>query len=129
MSKAPQFTLSFNLNLTNDERLAMFELYQKAFNARKTYEGTPPNSDDIHIMMDICGVEILVGPGGATGKGFDNPIGCEVRFTDKIEFDKAYSALILEAKSHSLEGPYPWATLLGLVEDKFGVGWALYYNE
>lgn len=31
----------------------MFQFYQNAFHARKTYEGTPPDSDDIHIMMDI----------------------------------------------------------------------------
>ena len=35
----------------------MFQFYQNAFHARKTYEGTPPDSDDIHIMMDIYGVE------------------------------------------------------------------------
>ena len=34
-----------------------------------------------------------------------------------------------ESKSHALEGPFPWAARSGLVEDKFGVGWALYYNE
>ena len=43
----------------------MFQFYQNAFHARKTYEGTPPDSDDIHIMMDICGVENLIGPGVA----------------------------------------------------------------
>lgn len=129
MPKSARFTLSFNFNLTNDERIAMFQLYQKAFNATKTYEGTPPNDNDIHIMMDIYGLEILIGPGAAIGKGLKDPIVCEVRFTDENEFSKAYETLIQEGKNHSLEGPYPWATKIGLVEDKFGVGWALYYNE
>lgn len=40
----------------------MFQFYQNAFHARKTYEDTPPDSDDIHIMMDIYGVENLIGP-------------------------------------------------------------------
>lgn len=72
---------------------------------------------------------ILIGPGDAKGKGLKDPIVCEVRFSDENEFNKAYETLIKDDKNHSLEGPYPWATKLGLVEDKFGVGWALYYNE
>ena len=57
MASTTKFTLSFNFNLTNDERLAMFELYKNAFNAKKTYEGTPPNGNDLHIMMDIYGLD------------------------------------------------------------------------
>ncbi|MBN2559237.1 MAG: hypothetical protein JXB33_10835 [Clostridia bacterium] len=109
--------------------MEMFELYQKAFKARKLSEGTPPNSDEIHIMMEIYGVGILLGPGAATGKGLENAMVCEVRFDDKNEFRKAYDVLIQEGQNYSFEGPYPWATILGLVTDKFGVGWALYYNE
>ena len=28
-----------------------------------------------------------------------------------------------EAQSYHTEGPYPWAAILGLVVDKFGIGW------
>jgi len=129
MSKYPQFTLSFSIGKTNEERLAAFVLYQQAFHAKKLSEGTPPNGNDIHIMMEIYGLEILLGPGGKIGTGFDNMLNCEIRYDDEAEFRNAYDALIRESRSHSLEGPYPWATLLGLVTDKFGIGWALYYNE
>lgn len=107
----------------------MAELYQKAFHAKKTYEGTPPDSGDIHITLDMGNTEILICPGSAVGKGLKDPIVCEVRFTDALEFTHAFETLANEGRSHSLEGPYPWADKLGLVEDKFGVGWALYYNE
>ena len=73
------------------------------------------------------GIENLIGPGVAPGSG--NSICCEIRFTDENEFCRAYGILTQESKSHSLEGPFPWAARSGLVEDKFGVGWALYYNE
>lgn len=129
MLKYPQFTLSFSIGKTNEERLDAFELYRQAFNAKKTWEGTPPNGGDIHIMMEIYGLEILLGPGGKAGTGFDNVLNCEIRYDDETEFRKAYDALIRECRNHSLEGPYPWAMLLGLVTDKFGIGWALYYNE
>ena len=129
MSGYPKFTMSFNINTTNEERLEAFELYRRAFGARKLSEGTPPNSDEIHIMMEIFGFEILLGPGSEVGKGMNNALICEVRFDDETDFRKAYGVLSKEGQSSSLEGPYPWATLLGLITDKFGIGWALYFNE
>jgi uncharacterized glyoxalase superfamily protein PhnB len=128
MVNRPKFTLSFGIGTTNEERLDAFELYKQAFNAKKLSEGTPPDGSDIHIMMDIYGLEILLGPGGKEGTGFDNVINCEVRYHDETEFRKAYAAICRECRSKSLEGPYPWAKLLGLVNDKYGVGWALYYE-
>ena len=74
MSGKAQFTLALNIKTTNEDRIAAYELYKRAF-------------------------------------------------------DKAYKALTEEGKDASLEGPYPWAAKLGLVTDKFGIGWALYYNE
>jgi len=121
--------MAFNINTNNEERYQIFELYRRAFGAQKLSEGTPPDGDDIHIMMDIFGFEILLGPGSETGRGMSNPLICEVRFDDESEFRKAYDVLAEEARNQSLEGPYPWATLLALVTDKFGIGWALYYNE
>lgn len=129
MTKYPQFTMSFSIGNTNDERLDAFELYRQAFNAKKLSEGTPPDSDEIHIMIEIYGLEILLGPGGKVGTGFENVLNCEVRFDNENDFRKAYDVLIRESQNHSLEGPFPWATLLGLVTDKFGIGWALYFNE
>ena len=129
MSKKPQFTMSFSIGSTNKERLEAFELYRQAFNAKKLSEGTPPNGGDIHIMMKIYGLEILLGPGSKVGTGFDNVLNCEVRYRKKREFRRAYDALTRNCRSHSLEGPFPWATQLALVTDKFGIGWALYYNE
>lgn len=129
MLKYPKFTMAFNIESTNEERIEAFELYQKAFNAKKLSESTPPDGNDIHIMMDIYGFEILLGPGGAVGKGLENAIICEIRFDNENDLRKAYDVLIQEGQNYSLEGPYPWATILALVTDKFGVGWALYYNE
>ena len=109
MEAYPKFTMSFSIGPSNKERIEAFELYQRAFKAKKLLESTPPDNDDIHIMMEIYGQEILIGPGKSMGTGF-NEIG-------------------KEAQSYHTEGPYPWAAILGLVVDKFGIGWALYYNE
>ncbi len=128
MSEYPKFTMAFNISTTNEERQEVFELYQQAFNAKKLSEETPPESGEVHMMLDIYGFEILLGPGGETGRGMNNPLICEIRFDDEKEFRRAYDVLTKEGQNSSLEGPYPWATLLALVTDKFGIGWALYYN-
>ena len=129
MSKYPKFTMSFNIGPTNKERMDAYETYHRAFKAKKLSESTPPGSDDIHIMIDIYGLEILIGPGNIAGTGFKNTLSCEIRFDKEDDFHQAYDEISKDAQSHSIEGPYPWATLLGLVVDKFGIGWALYYNE
>lgn len=129
MSKYPQFTMSFQIGSTNKERIEAFEMYHKAFKAKKLSESVPPNGDDIHIMMEIYGLEILIGPGKAAGTGFENALCCEIRFDKEDEFYQAYDEISKDSQSHSIEGPYPWATLLGLVVDRFGIGWALYYNK
>ena len=67
MSKYPQFSVSFSIGPTNKERLEAFEIYRRAFKAKKVSESTPPDCDDIHIMMDIYGTEILIGPGNVAG--------------------------------------------------------------
>lgn len=125
----PKFTLSFSIGPSNKERIDAFELYHRAFKAKKLSESTPPDCDDIHIMMEIYGLEILIGPGSKEGTGFDNALCCEIRFDKEEDFRSAYDEISREAKSCHIEGPYPWAELLGLVVDRFGIGWALYYNS
>ena len=73
MSKYPQFSVSFSIGPTNKERLEAFEIYRRAFKAKKVSESTPPDCDDIHIMMDIYGTEILIGPGNVAGTGTKRP--------------------------------------------------------
>ena len=65
MSKYPKFKMSFGIGSTNEERIEAFEMYQKAFNAIKIWEGTPPNGGDIHFTISINEFEILLGPGSA----------------------------------------------------------------
>lgn len=48
---------------------------------------------------------------------------------DLRAFRQAYDEISKDAQSRHIEDPYPWAALLGLVVDKSGIGWALYYNE
>jgi len=121
--------MAFGIGPANKDRLEAFEMYHQAFGAEKLSEGTPPDGGDIHIMMSIYGVEILIGPRDEPGTGLDSALICEARYDDEAEFRGAYDVLVREAKTHSLEGPFPWATLLALVTDKYGIGWALYYNE
>ncbi len=125
----PGFAMAFNIGKTNEERIEAFEMYQQAFNAKKIAEAAPPNGGDLHIVMDLDGVKILLAPGGKVEKIIENAMCCEFTFHSESDLKRAYHILSAQCLRCSLEGPFPWATLLGLVVDKFGVCWALYTNE
>lgn len=129
MVQNARFAMAFNIGKTNEERIEAFTTYQKAFGAVKISESTAPGGGDIHIVMEIDGMRILLGPGGKVEKTTENAMCCEYHFDSEKDLTKAYEILSAEALSCSLEGPFPWARLLGLVVDKFGVCWALYFNK
>ena len=54
MDGSPKFTIAFNIRTTNEDRLEMCDLYQKAFHAKKLSQETPPDGNDIHIMMEFA---------------------------------------------------------------------------
>ncbi|MEA4823538.1 MAG: hypothetical protein VB111_05400 [Clostridiaceae bacterium] len=129
MPQYPQFKMAFCIGSTNEERIEAFSLYQQAFNARKISESTPPDGEDIHILMEINGFEILLCPGNKVERVSENVMVCEIHFENESDFRKAYGVLIQEGRNYSLGGPYPWATALALVTDKCGIPWALYFHE
>jgi uncharacterized glyoxalase superfamily protein PhnB len=124
-----KFGMAFNIGSTNEERIEAFEMYQNAFNAKKVSEMKPPGSSDIHIVMEICGITILLAPGFDVVKNLNNPLCCEIHFDNESDIRNAYEFLYKDSLNYSIEGPYPWAKVLALVTDKFGIGWALYFNE
>ena len=124
MSKYPKFGMAFNIGKTNEERIEAFELYKKAFNAKNISESTPPDGDDIHIMMEINGFEILLAPGGKVEKVLENTMVCEFQFDNENDLRQAYDVLIQEGVNYSI-GSYPWAPVGAFVIDKFGIHWWL----
>ena len=125
-----KFAMAFNIGSTNEERIEAFEMYRRAFDAKKLSEGTPPDGSDIHITIEVGGINILLAPGGKTEKILNNAMCCEFNFDSENDLRKAYDILRKDSLHYSpIEGPYPWATVFALVIDKYGICWALYYNE
>ena len=124
-----KFAMAFNVGKSNAERLEAFAMYEKALGAVKVGEDIIPGENGIHIVAEIGGVQVLLAPGADVEKTVYNATNCEYHFDSGEELKKAYEILADGALSCSLEGPYPWAELLGLVVDKFGISWALYYNR
>ncbi len=122
MSKYPKFSAAFNIANNNDDRIRAFELYQKAFDAKKISESVPPDGWDIHIVMEINEFVILLAPGGEKGK--ENVVTCQLQFDNENDLRKAYDVLIQEGQDYSI-GSYPWASVGALVTDKYGVRWWL----
>lgn len=123
MSVYPKFSLAFNIAGRNGDRIAAFELYQKAFNARKISESTPSDGDDIYIVMEINGFAVLLAPGDE--KASESVVVCEPLFDNEDDLRKAYIILIQEGQNYSI-GSYPWAPVGALVTDKYGVTWWLH---
>lgn len=123
MSKHPQFSLAFNIANSNKERIEAFELYHKAYNAKKLSESYPPDGTDLHIMMEINGFQILLAPGDDT-QSINNVV-CQLKYINEQELRKAYEVMIKESSDFSI-GTYPWTEVGAFVRDKFGVAWWLY---
>lgn len=123
MSEYPIITIAFNIGPNNEDRIKAFELYQKAFNAIKIYESTPPDGDDIHINMEINGFSILLAPGGEQNK--ENNMVPELGYDNEHDLRKAYDVLIQEGRDYSI-GSYPWAPVGAFVTDKYGISWWLH---
>ena len=122
-----KFAIAFNIGTSDEQRIEACTMYQKAFGATKISECSVPGGD-IHIIMEIGGIKLLLGPGGKVEKTTENAMCCEYNFDNEEDLKKAYKILSADALRCSLEGPLPWAKLLGLVVDKFGVSWALYFR-
>jgi uncharacterized glyoxalase superfamily protein PhnB len=124
MSNFPKFSMAFNIGKTNEERIEAFTMYKNAFNAKKISEGTPPDGDDIHITIEINGLNILLAPGGKVEKTVENAMCCEFLFDNEDNLRKAYDILTQNCLYNSI-GSYPWAPVGALVTDKFGICWWL----
>lgn len=122
MGQYPKMSLAFNIATNNEERRRAFELYQKAFHAKKVSESVPPDGGDLHIVMEINGFFILLAPCGE--KNEEHIVTCELLFDQEEELRNAYEILIQEGSNYSI-GSYPWAPVGALVTDRYGVTWWL----
>jgi PhnB protein len=124
MSEYPKFSMALNVGRNDEERIEAFEMYQKAFNAKKISESTPPEGNDIHIMIEINGLNILLAPGGKVERILENAMCCEFQFANENDLHKAYDILI-NGSLYNHIGSYPWAPVGAFITDKFGVCWWL----
>ncbi|MPN56193.1 hypothetical protein SDC9_203879 [bioreactor metagenome] len=125
MSNYPKLSVAFEIAYYNEDRIQAFELYQKAFNAKKISEFSPegPDPHNLHILMEINGFEILLHP--SKEKRERGVVGCQLHFDNEDDLRKAYDILIKEGQNYSI-GSYPHAPVSALVTDKYGVGWWLH---
>jgi uncharacterized glyoxalase superfamily protein PhnB len=125
MADFPKFSVAFNIPKNNEDRIKAFELYQKAFDAKKISESPPEEADmygGIYITMEINGFRILLAPGGERNN--ESVVTCELLYDNENDLRKAYDILIQEGHDYSI-GSYSWAPVGALVTDKYGVTWWL----
>ena len=123
-----KFKVAMAIGCNNTERTEAFELYRQALGATLLHHSIPPDGGDIYMLISIGGTEVLLTPAASTADSINNLMTCEVHFETETDLRHAYDVLCREGRDASLQGPYPWAKILALVTDKFGIDWALYYN-
>lgn len=67
MSGKINFSMSFNIGNSNEERQEAFMMYQSAFGAEKISEVMSPEGD-LHIVMRLGQITVLIAPGGKVEK-------------------------------------------------------------
>lgn len=117
------FSMAFNVGRTNQEREEACRMYQEAFGAKRLSQSSA-SGGDVHIMMDFCGLPVMLAPGGKVEKTTENAMCCEFRFDREEALRHAYEVLSQDSLSHSIDS-YPWAPVGALVTDKYGVCWWL----
>lgn len=125
MAEHARFSLAFEIPSADQDRREAFALYEEAFGARKISEFSPPgpDADNLHIMMEIGGTEILLHPNKQAHA--ESVICCQMHFDDDDAVHRAYNALAREGRDCSI-GSWPHAPLNALVTDKYGVKWWLH---
>ena len=97
MMRQIRFAMAFNIGKTNEERNEACALYQRAFDAVRLWETTPPGCGDVHIGMELGGVNVLLCPGGKVNRTTENAMCCEFTFDSEEELRKAYDILSVGA--------------------------------
>jgi len=132
MAKSPELLVTLEINGSNEKRMEAFELYQRAFNARKISGDLPPDDVppesllpdeiEVHILMEINGYQFGIFPGeGYNSRG---NICCQFEYDNEDDLRKAYDALSKEASMHSISTPF-WCKCHAGVTDKYGFHWSL----
>ncbi|MBQ3003195.1 MAG: hypothetical protein IJD82_05640 [Clostridia bacterium] len=125
-SNPPRFSMCFEIkNHTYQEMQDAFLFYQKAFGAKKLKEFFPYQSDEnnLHIIMEIHGIDILLHPGGDDA----NQCGGSWEFEreDVQGLQNAINVLSKDARSVRMES-WPHWPITAFIVDKYGVSWALH---
>ncbi|MCL2488596.1 MAG: hypothetical protein FWE80_07925 [Oscillospiraceae bacterium] len=132
MEKFPFLLVVLEINGSNEERMEAFELYKKAFNAKKISGDLPPDnvppeslrSDEleVHILMEINGYQFGIFPGeGYNSRG---NVCCQFEFDNEDDLRKAYDVLSEGASEYSMSAPF-WCKLHATVTDKYSILWSL----
>ena len=130
--KKPTFSVTFGIAGRDEVRREALGLYEKAFNAEKTWEANAPKElpdtweGNLHIGMEINGAGFLLHPGGPVGGCFGGPVSCNMHFGSEEDLRRAYDLLSQEGSDYSMLPWAPHAPVGATVKDKFGVFWWLH---
>ncbi len=123
--KPPKFSMGFDIAHNDREMIEAFALYQEAFGAEKVAEFTPPgpNRENLHIVMEIYGVEVLLHPVGYGEERIQ--AGGIWAYDNEDDLRRTIAVLSREARSAE-SASWPHWPVCAFITDKYGVAWTLH---
>jgi len=125
LTSKPKYSMGFDIAHNDAEMIEVFTFYQKAFGANKIAEFTPPGSyqDNLHIIMEIYGIEVLLHPVGY-GEERIQYGGLWAYDNDDI-LNHTIDILSVNARSIRRDS-WPHWPIFAQITDKFGIEWILH---
>ena len=120
MSKYPIISIALGVS----DVAGAYELYHKAFGAKKCGEATEPDGSNLHIGMKINGYDFGLAPKYEAIVNNAEYRFC-LKYNDEAELRKVYDVLIEEGSDYGI-GIYDWVPLGANVTDKYGFKWWLH---
>jgi Predicted transcriptional regulators len=123
--KYPKFSMGFDIAHNDKEMTEVFDFYQKAFGANKIVEFSPPgsNKDNLHIVMEIYGIEVLLHPVGY-GEEKIQPGGLWAYDNDD-NLRRTIDILSRNAREITMNSSPHWP-ICAFITDKYGIMWTLH---
>ena len=119
----PKFSMGFDIGHNDTEMVEAFELYQEAFGANKIAEFSPGGPNNLHIVMDVYGIEILLHP-VAYGEERTRDGGIWA-YDDDDTLWNAINVLSRDAREVRIDSWHHWP-IAAFIIDKYGIARTLH---
>lgn len=119
----PKYSMGFDCVHNDEEMMEAFSFYQEAFGANKIAEFSPGGPNNLHIIMEICGIEVLL-HSVEYGKERIQDGGIWA-YEDEESLWHTIKILSKDAQKIRMDS-WPHWPIAAFITDKYGIAWTLH---